>query len=368
MRYILVANNKKLNSQIVDELSLDPQNDILIFFNYMWPFFTFEKLKNHPRKFYVGRQRPIKTETLKTPYAGIDLIKENEHLFEKIIFHSHPDFMQSSKNYESLKSAIDAFNFDPTKQDTLEPISNGIRKEIEYPKGKNMSTGIIVYEYVKRIKEPHDDILLLGFTSELAKKFHNDDWEATYFRSQIKKNICKSIGCYDIEQKKYMYIYDKLKWGSYLKGNHGQKAIDIVKTFNPKNIIDIGCGPNLFCKDTIGDYCECLGVDFAGKYFDLYGDICVGLDNIANKQFDLVTAFDVMEHLLPSCIHHALREMQRISYNFIFKIDYHQSIKVVMGSTLHPTVKPKKWWKEQISQYCTNTKELNGYLYGTWSS
>jgi len=229
-----------------------------------------------------------------------------------------------------------------------------------------MSSGIIVYEYLKKIKEPYDDIILLGFTSELAKKFHNDDWESRYFRSQIKKNICKSIGCYENEQKKYIHIYDKLKWKSYLNGNHGKKAINIVKNIKPKKIIDVGCGPNLFCKETIGNYCDCLGLDFAGDFFDIYGDICVGFDNIKDKEYDLVTAFDFMEHLLPSCIHQALREMKRISKHFILKIDYHQSIKVVMGSTLHPTVKPKKWWKEQISEYCSSIQEKEGFFYGSW--
>lgn len=366
MRYILVANNKKLNSDMLKKLELDSKNDILIFFNYMWPFLTFEKLRNHPRKYYIGRQRPNKPETQHIPYAGIDIAKEHEDKFEKIIFHSHPDHMKVSEHQIILKKAIDSFNFDPNKLDKLEPVSDGIRKAIGYPKGKNMSSGIIAYEYIKRIKELHDDILLLGFTSELAKKFHNDDWEATYFRSQIKKNICKSIGCYDNEQKKYIYIYDKLKWKSYLSGNHGKKSLDIVKSLGIKNIIDIGCGPNLFCKETIGEYCDCTGLDFAGNFFDLYGDICVGLDTIKNKQYDLVTAFDFLEHLLPSCIHQALREMQRISSYFIFQIDYHQSIKIVLGSSLHPTVKPKKWWKEQIAEYCDSIEEQNGYLYGKW--
>jgi len=129
MRYILVANNKKLSSEIVNQVNLDPKSDILIFFNYMWPFFTFEKLRNHPRKFYVGRQRPSKPETKHIPYAGIDLVKENEHHFEKIIFHSHPDFMKESEFQKVLKNAINSFNFDPNKLDSLEPVSNGIRKK-----------------------------------------------------------------------------------------------------------------------------------------------------------------------------------------------------------------------------------------------
>lgn len=367
MKYVLVANNKKLTNEIVSTLTLS-HDDILIFFNYMWPFFQFEHLRKHPNKIFIGRQRPIKPNTVHLPYAGIDLVKEHEQEFQKIIFHSHPKFLSDkNENKKRLVDGIDFYNFDPSKQDYLEPISQNIRKNIGYPTGRNMSTGIITYNYVHAIKKPQDDIVLLGFTSELARSFHNDSWEVNYFKQQITTQKCISIGSCDIEQKKYEEIYNNLKWNSYLKANHGKKAKSIIDQLKPQSIVDIGCGPNLFCKQTIGDLCPCTGVDFAGSYKDIYADICIGLSMFSNKQFDLVTCFDTLEHLLPSCIETAIVEMSRISNRFLFQIDYGKESKLsVFGSPLHQTIKSKKWWHNRIKEYTNKINESDQYIYGTW--
>jgi hypothetical protein len=367
MKYVLVANNKKLTNEIVDQVKLDP-NDIVILFNYMWPFYNFDILKNHPNKIFIGRQRPIKPETVNFPFAGIDLIKEHEDKFQKIIFHSHPKFLSDKNEHKKrFQDGIDLYNFDPKKIDYLEPHSSQTRKRIGYPKGKNMSTGIIAYDYCHQIKNKQDDILLLGFTSELARSFHNDSWEVNYFSKQIKENKCQAIGCADLEQKKYEHIYNNLEWKSYLTANHGHKAKDIILLLQPKSIIDIGCGPNLFCKNTIKNLCPCIGVDFAGNYKDLYGDICIGLNNIGDKQFDLVTSFDVFEHLLPSCIEAALVEMKRISNRFLFQIDYGKPSKFsIFGSSLHQTIKPRIWWFKRIKEHTSDFHESGKYIYGKW--
>jgi hypothetical protein len=367
MKYVLVANNKKLTEGIVDQLKLE-KDDIVILFNYMWPFFNFDVLKNHPNKIFIGRQRPIKPETVRLPFAGIDLVKEHEDKFQKIIFHSHPKFLSDKNEYKKrFQDGIDLYNFDPKKIDYLEPHSSQTRKRIGYPKGKNMSTGIIVYDYCHQIKNKQDDILLLGFTSELARSFHNDSWEVNYFTQQIKNHKCQAIGCADLEQQKYQHIYNKLKWGSYLRGNHGDKAKDILLLLQPKSILDIGCGPNLFCKNTVKDLCPCTGLDFAGKYKDIYGDVCIGLNDINDKQFDLVTCFDVFEHLLPSCIETALIEMKRISSRFLFQIDYGKPSKLsVFGSPLHQTIKSKPWWHKRIKEHTEQFDGSGKYIYGKW--
>lgn len=365
MRHIIIANNKKLTEHTVDQIKLN-NNDIIYLFNYMKPFFDFEKIRNHKRKVFIGRQRPIKDETINLPYAGIDLVKEHQDHFEKIIFHSCPSFFSdNNENKIRFQNGIDLYNFDQSKLDCLEPFVHKLKNRINYPDDKNMSTGLIVYEYIKKIKDLHDEILLVGFTSELARSFHSDNWESNYFRSEIKKNICKSIGCYDLEQRKYIHIYEK-KWKCYLNSNHGSGALHLVQEFNPKSIIDIGCGSNLFCKKTVAGLYPCVGVDFAGTFFDLYGDVCIGLDTVKDKEYDLVTAFDLLEHLLLSCIDIALIEMQRISNKFIFKISYKDSINRVFGSSLHPTVRKKTWWLEKIEQYANTIKEDNGYIYGEW--
>lgn len=366
MKYVLIANNKRLNQNLINQAHIQPE-DTLVLFNYMWPFFNFDCIKEHPKKIFIGRQRPIKPETIKFPYAGIDLVKQHENKFEKIIFHSHPKFLSDKHQHKQrFQNGIDYYNFNPKKIDYLEPVSYGNRKRIGYPEGKNMSTGIIAYDYISQIKKTNDTIMLLGFTSELARSFHNDNWEVNYFNHQIKTNKCTGVGCCDLEQQKYEHIYDKLKWKSYLRGNHGKDAKNLIDLLRPKSIIDVGCGPNLFCKQTIRNEIPCIGVDFAGQYKDIYGDICSGLQNIKDKQFDLTTCFDTLEHLLPSCIDNALKEMQRISERFIFQIDYKESILTVLDSSLHQTVKGKSWWLRKIKDYCLKTEQSGKYIYGIW--
>lgn len=368
MRFILIANNKKLNQKLIDQAGITSQ-DTLIVFNYMWPFFNFDAIRNHPNKIFIGRQRPIKPETVDFPYAGIDLVRKEQDNFQEIIFHSHPRFFSNSDpNKTRFQRGIDIYGFDSKKFNYLEPISNGARERIGYPKGKNMSTGIIAYDYFQNRKNKNDDILLVGFTSELARSFHNDNWEVNFFRNEIDNNKCQAIGCCNLEKEKYNHIYDKLRWKSYLTGNHGDKSKDIVDILKPKNILDVGCGANLFCKSTIKNI-ECLGLDFAGPYKDIYGDLCIGFDDISDKQFDLVTCFDTMEHLLPSCVDIALSEMQRVSNRFLFQIDYNkESILYVFNSPLHQTVKSKAWWHRKIKEYSSSLTESGKYISGIWKT
>lgn len=365
MRYILVANNKNLTRHSISKLNLKP-DDIIILFNFMYPFFMFPEIKHHPNKYFIGRKNggdKKDNQGRLMEYAGMDLVKQNEEYFQKIIFHVCPNAMIGNLA-KKCKASVDSFNYNPDKLDCLEPFSNGIRQKIKYPSGKNMSSGIIAYEWVKKIKHKEDKIVIVGFTSELAKKFHNEDWEYKFFQKEIRDKKCISIGCHDLEEKKYNLIFDKLKWKSYMTSNKGSKSIDIIKEMNPNSIIDIGCGSNLFAIDTAKDY-KCVGVDFAGNY-DLYGDICVGLPDVRDKEFDLSTAYDVLEHLLPSCVEGALNEMKRISRRFIVKIDHKPSINKVYDSPLHQTVKNKKWWKNKLEERATNIKEKSGFIYGEW--
>lgn len=370
MRYLLIANNKKLSDHIIDLIDLK-DDDIIILFNDMFAF-SYDKIKYFPNKWWIGRQVPFKQEMPFRSFAGLDLVKEHESLFQKIIVHSCPCVFDTSKNKAQrfLQERVDSYNFDPSKLECLEPFSDGVRQMIGYPRGKNMSTGIITYGALQKKKKPEDEIVLVGFTSELTKSFHNDIWEASFFRNEINRGRCLSYGSYGLEKEKYKKIYTELKWSSYLRGNHGDKSIDLIKKLEPKSILDIGCGPNLFCKNTIKDFCLCQGLDFAGKWQDIEADLCEELLYIRNKQFDMVTAFDVMEHLLLSCVDTALSEMQRISNQFVMQIDYNKkSSLIVLGSSLHPTVKSKKWWIDKIAEFAESIEEHDDrYLYGKWKT
>ena len=370
MRYIIIANNRKLTAEDLDSIKLK-ETDQIILFNNMYALFLSEQIKNHPNKILISRRVGDKEKhtSINMCYSAMDIIEQNQQYFQKIFFHPFPTYMKGEEADRCL-SSIKKWNIEESKLRSLEPESMNIREKIGYPVGKSMSSGVIVYEYIKKIKRKSDKIILVGFTSEITQACHNESWESKFFREKEKSGECTSLFGYGLEQKKYEMIYDKLKLKSYLTSNKGEKSGFLIDALNPTSIIDIGCGPNLFCKNLQSTSCQkCVGLDFAGGMYDVYGDICWGLTEIKDKEFDLVTAFDTLEHLLPSCINMAMEEMKRISNRFIFLIDHNKSIINVLRRTLHPTVKKEKWWIEKIKIYSNDDIKIEKkFIYGTWKN
>jgi len=165
------------------------------------------------------------------------------------------------------------------------------------------------------------------------------------------------------ELEKYLFIYTDDDYSSYGHSNHGQGAYDLVRCLHPKSIIDIGCGHNEFCKYFRQENVFCIGVDFACPSADVILS-AVSLP-FHSKEFDIISAFDMMEHLLPSEIEVSLKEFQRISERFVFSISYVPSKILVKGENLHPSVFPEEWWISKISEFGIVLKYHN-YLFGYW--
>jgi ubiquinone/menaquinone biosynthesis C-methylase UbiE len=68
-------------------------------------------------------------------------------------------------------------------------------------------------------------------------------------------------------------------------------------------------------------------------------------------EFDVVTAFDVLEHLTTPDVPLALSEMWRVCrHRAVFSICYEPTRLTVGGESLHPTCKPPPWWADQIER------------------
>lgn len=168
------------------------------------------------------------------------------------------------------------------------------------------------------------------------------------------------------EKEKYIGIYSTGIYKLYGHSNHGKDALNIVLDWKPKSLLDVGCGYNEFVKQVRESGITSTGVDFA----------CPGADIIAeaqnlpfsDKQFDVLTAFDVLEHLLPSDVDIVLKEFVRVSERFIFSISYSPSAYKWQGETLHPTVMPEKWWLERIEAAGgVNILKQRRYITGNWN-
>lgn len=154
------------------------------------------------------------------------------------------------------------------------------------------------------------------------------------------------------ERDKYLWIYSYPKTG-YGKVSHGRNAYSIIERLAPDTLLDVGCGKGGFVEWTKTKGIDAVGIDFASGY-GIEGDI---LDMpFADNSFDIVTAFDVLEHLLPKDLERGLSEMNRIAKRlWLLSIGYGSSTKK-MGDDivlkLHPiSTRNREWWIPRLEKY-----------------
>ena len=175
------------------------------------------------------------------------------------------------------------------------------------------------------------------------------------------------------QKKLYDKIYNNPNLPKYGHTTHGDIwKVDILE-LNPESWLDVGCGHNILIKEVkkYWNVEDCLGVDFSCPSADENCDI---LDMpFEDKRWDFLTAFDVMEHLLPEQITKAFDEMKRVSKRFAFTICYVEAITIIDGENVHATVWPKDKWIDIIKQYGKlydksqpSFNEANGFFIGEW--
>lgn len=167
----------------------------------------------------------------------------------------------------------------------------------------------------------------------------------------------------EIEKYKIIYQSGLPQWGRYGHSNHGQHAIHLLA--GVRSLIDVGCGHNQFAQACKGRGIRAIGVDFACPSADIVGP-AHRLPFRAGR-FDMVTAFDMLEHLRPDDVATVLREFARVSRRYIFSISYRPSRHTVHGETLHPCVRPEAWWVARIAEAGGRTERAGRYLTGEWS-
>ena len=197
MKYYIIANNTELTQESIDKLELNGKN-LLVLFNYLWPL-RFQEVLDYENKICISRKVSERSSQVEK-YANIKQIHTDQELFKKIYFHSHPSHMSgiAKRNYQK---EINSYDFETDRLGVLDKELANVRNRIGYPMDKNISTGIIAYEYFIKTKRTRDDIILVGFNSKVSKKFHNPQWEKLYMLRQINMNRCKFIQCYGLMER-----------------------------------------------------------------------------------------------------------------------------------------------------------------------
>jgi|LakMenE18May11ns_1017448.scaffolds.fasta_scaffold9953287_3 hypothetical protein len=204
MNYFLLANNKDLSEITINKLNLNIDKDCLVLFNFLFPL-KFHRIKNYPNKICISRRRPVKDRLdskilpgIKEYYCNMGFMRENQHLFKEIYFLGCPHNM--GNNFEDYNNHINLFNFDQEKIKCIDYNPAEMAKRLNYHRTGikyEVSTGIIVNEYLQNIKKIEDNVILVAFNSGLTN-FHDKEWETEYFQQQIVNKKCYCIDSYGI--------------------------------------------------------------------------------------------------------------------------------------------------------------------------
>lgn len=163
------------------------------------------------------------------------------------------------------------------------------------------------------------------------------------------------------ERAKYQRLLeDRPTYGS---SNHGRGAVSFLVAQSPESVLDVGCGGNQFARElrTVHGI-RAVGVDFVNPAAD---HIMPAHDlDFPVGAFEWVTAFDVLEHLVPDEVDEVLGEMRTVARRFLVSIAHRPSAITVDGANLHPTVQPEDWWLRKMAP--ASVQKFGRYLWGEW--
>ena len=184
----------------------------------------------------------------------------------------------------------------------------------------------------------------------MSHKKARDAWK--YENIYQKKGVLSKINAH----KKVTGTFDFFqsqnlagKWKKYGHSNEGKNYLSQILALKPTSIVDIGCGGNEFCasvkrrKRYFFNRIKCIGVDIACPEADVIAP-ANDLSFASNKEFDLLTSFDCLEHVPEEEIDEAFSEFKRISRRVFLQICLEESPTLMDGQPLHVCIKPKEWW------------------------
>lgn len=143
-----------------------------------------------------------------------------------------------------------------------------------------------------------------------------------------------------------MEKHEKKPWGGGGK-SWVPMILPLLNSFppGPIRILDFGCGRGTFKPEI-----EPLHPDVQVLEYD---PGVAGKTQLPKYPVDFVVCTDVMEHVEEEWVPHTLRTIQWLAiHGVFFNIDLCESTSLLPdGRNTHITIKPAKWWMEQLHTY-----------------
>ena len=136
-----------------------------------------------------------------------------------------------------------------------------------------------------------------------------------------------------------------------------QRATSLKKNFKPESSLDIGTAGGELVKELLDRSVDAYGIDVSKYQINNLPDILKGRVILAeagnipfpDKQFDLVTAYHILEHIIEKDLINSLKEMSRVSKKYIIlALPTQENIHAHVDPT-HQSIFSYKVWTEKIS-------------------
>lgn len=154
---------------------------------------------------------------------------------------------------------------------------------------------------------------------------------------------------------------------TYGDRNNGGESWPLLETLSIQSLVDVGTGNGAFAREAAAKGIPSVaGVDFANLPSGENVRWCKAPAHdlpFADGEFEWLTSFDMMEHLIPEEVDAVLEEFRRVAtVGWCLSISYRKS-HTMLERDLHLTVRPKEWWIEKLNHYGDVVEFVEKYLW-----
>lgn len=171
-----------------------------------------------------------------------------------------------------------------------------------------------------------------------------------------------------VATKKSNYIdYSWSRLGSYFQ----RTAQHITDKFSPEKSLDIGCAKGYLVKGLVDSGIDAFGIDpseyaLAESHSDIKDRLTKGIAQsipFPDNSFDIVTYFDVLEHIPERDVPKVLQEMLRVTKKWVV-------LRVVTRElhgdidAYHEFIRGKDWWHKQVAKAGGTVEPTDNFFNG----